>query len=97
LGYKTPTWGVLLGWHVDFIEASNVLLKWFSLSMTVRPTWEASPFHLTMVYRPLEDAEKSEFLEELLSIAPSAPMQGVVLGDFNLIYEAWDKNNLNLN
>jgi hypothetical protein len=86
-----------LGWHADFIEASNLLLKWFLLSMTVQPTLEASPFLLTVVYGPSDGEQKSEFLEELLCITPSAPMQWVMLGDFNLIYEVKDKNNQNLN
>jgi exonuclease III len=63
--------GILLGWHSDFIEASNLLLKQFSLSMmTVWPTWEVSPFLLTMVYSPTEDVKNSEFLDELLSVSP---------------------------
>jgi hypothetical protein len=55
------------------------------------------PFLLTVVYGPSEYADKPEFLSELLSITPSNSMQWLVLGDFNLIYEAHDKNNLNLN
>jgi hypothetical protein len=89
--------GIMLGWHADFIEACDLLLRQFLLSMTVHPTWEASPLLITMVNGPSEDAEESKFLDELLSITPSTPMQWLVLGHFNLIYEAWDKNNMNLN
>jgi exonuclease III len=66
--------GITLGWHTDFIEASSLVLWRFSLSITIRPTWMATPFRLTVVYSPSEDAEKSEFLDKLLSITPSSPM-----------------------
>jgi endonuclease/exonuclease/phosphatase family metal-dependent hydrolase len=37
------------------------------------------------------------FLEELIASKPMVPMSWLVLGDFNLIYVARDKSNLNLN
>jgi hypothetical protein len=45
----------------------------------------------------LEDVDKQSFLAELASIKPSILTLWIVMGDFNLIYEARDKNNLNLN
>jgi hypothetical protein len=89
--------GIMLGWHTDFMEASNLELRRFLLSMTIRPTWMSVLFLLTMVYNPSDDVDKPEFLSELLSIMPNSSVQWIVLGDFNLIYEAHDKNNLNLN
>jgi exonuclease III len=89
--------GIMVGWHFNFMVTSDMLLKCFSLSMTVRPTFEVSPFLLIVVYGLVEDTEKADFLDELLSIAPISQMQWVVLGDFNMIYEAMDKNNLNMN
>jgi hypothetical protein len=86
----------MLGWHSDFMIISG-LLKRFSLSMMVRPAWEVSPFLLTVVYGPTDDVDKVELLTELLSVASVSQMQWVVLGDFNMIYEARDKSNLNLN
>jgi hypothetical protein len=88
---------ILLSWHSDFIKATNFMIKQYSPLMIVQPTWEVSPFLLTVVYGPSEDAAKVEFLDELLSISPNSQVQWVVLGDFNLIYDARDKNNLNLN
>jgi hypothetical protein len=89
--------GIKLGWHSDFIVATNLMIRQYSLFMIFRPTWEISPFVLIVVYGPSEDYEKTEFLEELVSLTSSSQMQWIVLGDFNLIYEARDKNNLNLN
>jgi hypothetical protein len=80
--------GIMLGRHTDFIDATSLVLRHFSLSMTLRPTWMAAPFLLIVVYGPSEDADKPEFLNELLSITPSNPTQWLVLEDFNLIYEA---------
>jgi hypothetical protein len=28
--------GILVGWHTDYIEASNILLKWFSITMDIK-------------------------------------------------------------
>jgi hypothetical protein len=69
--------GIILGWHSDFIVASDLLLKRFSLSMVLRPAWEVSPFLLTVVYGPTDDADKVEFLNELLSPAPTSQMQWI--------------------
>jgi hypothetical protein len=49
-----------------------------------------------VVYGPTEDVDKVDFLNELSSVAPVSQMQWIVLGDFNMIYEARDKSNLNL-
>jgi hypothetical protein len=65
--------------------------------MVVRPTWEVRRFLLTVVYGTSDDVVKEKFLDELLSISLNSQVQWVVLGDFNLIYKARDKNNLNLN
>jgi hypothetical protein len=87
----------MLGWHSDFMITSDLLLKRFSLSMMVQRAWEVAPFLLTVVYSLIDDSDKVEFLNELLSVAPISQMQWVVLRDFNVIYEARDKSNLNLN
>jgi hypothetical protein len=54
-------------------------------------------FQLTVLYGPSDDAEKSSFLEEFAAHRPPTSIPWLVLGEFNLIYEAKDKNNLNLN
>ena len=54
-------------------------------------------FLLTSVYRPTEDSLKTMFLDELIDCWPTAGTAWLCLGDFNLIYEARDKNNNNIN
>jgi endonuclease/exonuclease/phosphatase family metal-dependent hydrolase len=56
-----------------------------------------SVFILTTIYGPTEDAAKTLFLEELVSLRPQPIAPWLVLGDFNFIYEVRDKSNFNLN
>jgi hypothetical protein len=51
----------------------------------------------TGVYGPQTDANKLLFLRELQDVRDLHPGPWAVVGDFNLIVEAQDKNNLNLN
>jgi hypothetical protein len=52
---------------------------------------------LTAVYGPQPDADKVEFLDELRTVHAIATPAWMIAGDFNLILEAADKNNANLN
>ncbi|XP_066323287.1 uncharacterized protein [Miscanthus floridulus] len=54
-------------------------------------------FSLTTFYGPANDRRKDEFLQEMISSKPPAGTPWLIMGDFNLIYKASDKNNLNLN
>jgi endonuclease/exonuclease/phosphatase family metal-dependent hydrolase len=56
-----------------------------------------TPFLLTTCYGPAEDRRKDEFLAELRAVKPTTNTPWMIIGDFNLIYQASDKNNLNLN
>uniref|UniRef100_A0A453K837 Endonuclease/exonuclease/phosphatase domain-containing protein n=2 Tax=Aegilops tauschii subsp. strangulata TaxID=200361 RepID=A0A453K837_AEGTS len=69
----------------------------FSLTATVKSLTEDKEFYLMSVYGPTDDNLKEAFLDELRSVAPVFSRPWLTLGDFNLIYEARDKNNLNLN
>jgi len=52
---------------------------------------------ITVVYEPQADMDKLLFLQELKDIAAPEHDRWLVIGDFNLIYQATDKNNTNLN
>jgi hypothetical protein len=54
-------------------------------------------FLLTTCNGPPDDRRKEEFLQEMISIKPASQIPWLIMGDFNLIYKASDKNNLNLN
>jgi exonuclease III len=87
--------GVLQGWDSDRITTSNLSLKTHSLSMEITVRWLNIRFLLTNVYGPVDDDEKHIFLTELRSIKPPPATPWIMLGDFNLIYSARDKNNSN--
>jgi exonuclease III len=55
------------------------------------------PWWLTCVYGPQTDADKVLFLQEIRDIRVVCVGPWVIAGDFNLIYKASDKNNMNLN
>lgn len=50
-----------------------------------------------MVYGPSQSSAKQAFLQEIASSKPTLGSNWLVLGDFNLIYRADDKNNSNIN
>jgi hypothetical protein len=53
-------------------------------------------FSLTVVYGPSVDADKPAFLQELICIKPQNGTPWLIIGDFNMIYEARAKSNSNL-
>lgn len=89
--------GIVLAWDADLISVTNSTLGLYSLSATVHMRLSGTSFFMTVVYGPSEDPDKGNFLQELQSIKPDLATPWLCVGDFNLIYEARDKNNLNLN
>lgn len=57
----------------------------------------APPWSLAIVYGPVEDSRKPEFLDESWAIRGDCLGSLLVCGDFNMIYLAADKNNDHLN
>jgi hypothetical protein len=51
----------------------------------------------TGVYDPQGDLEKNMFLRELKRIKPVSQDRWLIIGDFNMVYQAQDKNNTRLN
>lgn len=51
------------------------------------------PWWITVVYGPQLDYEKVEFLDELLQFREANAGPWLLCGDFNMIYQAADKNN----
>lgn len=54
-------------------------------------------FWLTTVYGPQSDGDKVAFLQELRDVRAACPGPWLLCGDFNMIYQAADKNNARLN
>lgn len=51
------------------------------------------PWWLTNIYSPATRPDKAAFLQELRDIRAASPGPWLICGDFNLIYQAADKNN----
>lgn len=68
-------------------------------SITVRLTGGSQQLQwwLMNIYGPVALSEKSAFLQELRDVRAACPGPWLVCGDFNLIYQAADKNNGRLN
>jgi len=89
--------GILLAWDEDLVLVSDVQCKVFTISAVVTMLLSNVTFLLTTCCGPADDRRKEEFLQEMISIKPALHVPWLIMGDFNLIYKASDKNNLNLN
>ena len=87
--------GVVIAWNSSMLQISNFVNDTNFITGYVSPS-EGAPWWLLVVYRPQEDQEKMQFLEELSAHRQLCPGLWLVLGDFNLILHASDKNNANL-
>lgn len=92
------TWGgVALFWNPDVVAISNPQILSFSITVVVTINVSGLAFLLSTVYGPAEDARKPAFLQEMAVISPRPGEPcWLIFADFNLIYEARDKSNLNL-
>lgn len=89
--------GVLIAWDQDLILAEAPIKKTYSISLKLTLRLSNTVFWLTAVYGPTEDREKASFLNELMSCQPATSIPWLCIGDFNLICDASDKNNCNIN
>jgi exonuclease III len=89
--------GILLAVDPDFFDLSDVMLTTHAITATITMRADTIKWQITVVYGPQGDAAKLQFLQELRSIPPPDHSRWLILGDFNLIYQAEDKNNSNLN
>jgi len=87
----------MLLWNDNHLDISSINIGEFHVTATVT-TFEAhSTFLLTVVYGPTLSSRKHAFLHELQQLKPQHGVQWLLLGDFNMIYKASDKNNTRLN
>lgn len=89
--------GILLAWKMDTWSVTNPMIRSYSLTAKVTLIHREATWWLTSVYGPQSDPEKLLFLDELRNVRQASPDTWLVWGDFNLIYQAADKNNLRLN
>jgi hypothetical protein len=88
---------ILLTCKDDGYQFTDILIKCYTISVTVVDSRTNSQWTLAGVYGPQEDFDKRLFLRELWSIKDLARPTWLVMGDFNLIYLDQDKSNGRLN
>ena len=79
------------------MRIERIVKNRYSISTTVIVREFNTSFLLTTVYGPTRDRFKPAFLNEIWSQKPLQGVKWLLLGGFNLIYRAMDKNNRNLN
>jgi len=89
--------GILLAWRTDTWSVTNPVIRSYSLTARVTLIHTGATWWLTSVYGPQSDPEKLLFLDELREVRHAGLGTWMVWGDFNLIYQAADKNNSRLN
>jgi exonuclease III len=67
------------------------------MSVLVQANDDIEPWCFTGVYGPQTNANKVEWLDELRAIQTSITCPWLIAGDFNIILDATDKTNMNLN
>ena len=77
------------------MSMSRISQDSFSLNAEVN-TVSNSSWWLTVVYGPQRSEDKIRFLAELEERRVLCPVPWLIIGDFNMILNASDKNNLNL-
>jgi exonuclease III len=87
--------GVLLAWDTSVIEISNFSFDTFAVTGEVI-TKDNKRWWITNVYGPQRTEEKILFLTELTERRALCPGPWLLLGDFNMIMYASEKNNENL-
>jgi len=90
--------GIIVAWCRDAWLGSGQVCRRFSVSVNLKATNSASaPGTLAVVYGPVDDRLKGDFLDELREVHAQGLGALLLCGDFNLIYQAADKNNDRLN
>jgi hypothetical protein len=87
--------GILLAWNSDVVAVSSISHDTYSITGEVH-TRGGEAWWLTVVYGPQQEAEKRQFLTELSVRRSLCPGAWLVIGDFNMILHASEKNNSNL-
>lgn len=88
--------GILVMWKDTAVALQNPEIGHYSISSTVLIRHDTASFKLTTVYGPTRRAEKEAFLRHICLSKPPNDTKWLLVGDFNLIYRAQDKNNANL-
>ena len=85
--------GLLLAWRSDRWSVSSVIKNRFFISVQVADE-RSEPWWVSAVYGPPQDeADKVQFLHELVQFRAGTSGAWLLSGDFNMIHRASDKSN----
>ena len=84
--------GVIVACSHDLYTLQSVTTGQYSISAIITSRADNSQWSITGVYGPQEDQEKIQFISEMCSLRHQMLPSWIILGDFNLIYRACDKN-----
>lgn len=87
--------GVLLAWNSMICQELTTHVDEYTVSVLFQ-TLQGRQWWFTGVYGPQLDAHKLLFLQELRNVRAGCPGPWLMARDFNLIYQAEDKNNNNI-
>lgn len=88
--------GILIAWKHSLGPAATTRIDNHCLSVQFSPT-NGQTWWFTGVYGPPGDDDKLVFLQELRDVRAACSGPWLVMGDYNIIVNAEDKNNANLN
>jgi exonuclease III len=87
--------GILLAWDTSVIEIAHISFDTYAITGEIK-TKDNNRWWLTTVYGPQSREDKLSFLTELTERRSLCPGPWMVVGDFNMILFASEKNNENL-
>lgn len=90
--------GIMVSWCHDVWSVSKQVCRRFSLMICLENALSnAGQWSLVAVYGPVNHLLNVEFLDELRMARADCTGPLILCGDFNMIYQAADKNNDRLN
>lgn len=89
--------GAAIFWDSTKITIATQFVGQFSITARALLPYGGITFWITTVYGPTDDNKKDDFLAELSRSRPPQGEPWLINGDFNVIYEARDKSNHNIN
>jgi endonuclease/exonuclease/phosphatase family metal-dependent hydrolase len=87
--------GILLAWDTSVIELENFSFDTYAITAEVK-TRDNNRWWISTVYGPQDTADKINFLREISERRALCPGPWMIIGDFNMILYASEKNNENL-
>jgi exonuclease III len=89
--------GVLIAASDRYFQVDNPYTTVNTVSATIKMLSDNKEWSITGVYGPQSDSEKHLFMQEISELKSQMLPAWLLLGDFNLIYRAQDKNNGRIN